>query len=235
MSRGITGWLSRSQLNVSADALAGPAKAVDANVQGRFQALGELGSGGMSSVHDAVDLQLKRRTALKVMHPQLANDAQVRRRFIVEAQVTAQLEHPNIGPLYDVGVDVAVVDLAAQVHGVLTTDDEAQRVHRPIAHEQLCEDLLAVLLGLGHEVALTDEGALAEGELGAEVLLDLTVQTHVPEGLVEITSFDRLHRIDLLGRGVERVVDQRLQTGQDLGVGEGAHEHSTNTRAPRWS
>ncbi|MEM7407149.1 MAG: cyclic nucleotide-binding domain-containing protein [Pseudomonadota bacterium] len=75
------------------------------NIQTRFKPVRELGRGGTSSVHDASDLCLARHTALKVLHSELAERPGLRAQFITEAQITAQLEHPNIVPVYEFGQD----------------------------------------------------------------------------------------------------------------------------------
>jgi predicted Ser/Thr protein kinase len=60
-----------------------------------------LGRGGMGAVYVATHLRLGRRDALKVLMPELAEDAGFRERFIRESQLAASLEHPNIIPIYD--------------------------------------------------------------------------------------------------------------------------------------
>lgn len=67
--------------------------------------LRELGRGGMASVYQAVQESMARQVALKVMLPSLASiDPSFSERFIREARVVAQLSHPNIIAVYDVGV-----------------------------------------------------------------------------------------------------------------------------------
>ena len=61
----------------------------------------ELGRGGMGVVYRAFDPRLRRHIALKLMH-QEATAANLT-RFRDEAQVTAQLQHPSIVPIYDIG------------------------------------------------------------------------------------------------------------------------------------
>src|SRR5689334_17517481 len=63
----------------------------------------EIGRGGMSIVYRAQDLRLNRAVAIKVLPPELALDPAVRSRFRREAQTSAQLSHPHIVPIYDVG------------------------------------------------------------------------------------------------------------------------------------
>ena len=64
----------------------------------------EIGKGGMGSVMLAEDRALARPVAVKVL--QVVDDVQ-RRRFAREAAIAGRLEHPNIVPLYDAGVDDA--------------------------------------------------------------------------------------------------------------------------------
>lgn len=71
----------------------------------RFQLERKLGQGGMATVYLARDLRLNRPVAVKVLHGQYANDEQFLRRFKHEADAVAQLGHPNIVRVYDVGND----------------------------------------------------------------------------------------------------------------------------------
>ncbi len=62
----------------------------------------ELGRGGMAAVFRALDLRLNRRVAIKLLPPELAFNANVKSRFMREAQMAAQLTHPNIVPIFSV-------------------------------------------------------------------------------------------------------------------------------------
>ncbi|MEN9934445.1 MAG: hypothetical protein RLZZ387_1024 [Chloroflexota bacterium] len=70
---------------------------------GRYQIQEEIGRGGMARVYRARDLMLQRQVALKVLAPQLALDQEFLRRFEREAITAANLRHPNIVTVYDVG------------------------------------------------------------------------------------------------------------------------------------
>jgi len=88
---------------------------------GRY-ALGEtIGEGGMGTVYAARDSELRRTVAVKV-----ATRADSRRklgRFVAEAQITAQLEHPNIVPVYDLGLaDGRIYYAMRLIDGVHLTD-----------------------------------------------------------------------------------------------------------------
>lgn len=68
----------------------------------RGYALAErIGMGGMGSVYRAVQPNVEREVAVKIILPAFANHPDFIRRFEAEAQLVARLEHPHIVPLYD--------------------------------------------------------------------------------------------------------------------------------------
>lgn len=71
----------------------------------RYRVEGRLGSGGMSSVFEAVDTILERRVAVKVLAEHLSDDERFVARFRREALAVAKLVHPNIVQVYDTGID----------------------------------------------------------------------------------------------------------------------------------
>lgn len=64
-----------------------------------------LGAGGMGVVYRAFDRGLHRPVALKLLAPHLTQNADARRRFQKEITSAAAVDHPNIVPVYDAGVD----------------------------------------------------------------------------------------------------------------------------------
>ncbi len=70
---------------------------------GRFQIIEERGRGGMAVVYKAYDSILQRTVALKVLLPLLAANEEFTRRFRREAITAANLRHPNVVVIYDVG------------------------------------------------------------------------------------------------------------------------------------
>ncbi len=70
---------------------------------------GIAGRGGMGIVYRAVDLRLKRRVAMKVITPDLAQDAEFRERFERESQLAASIDHTNVLPIHGAGEDNGVL------------------------------------------------------------------------------------------------------------------------------
>jgi serine/threonine protein kinase len=70
---------------------------------GRFQLGQELARGGMGVVCCARDESLGRDVAVKVLHERYLVDSLVGQRFLDEARITAQLQHPGIPPVFEVG------------------------------------------------------------------------------------------------------------------------------------
>jgi beta-lactam-binding protein with PASTA domain/predicted Ser/Thr protein kinase len=76
---------------------------IETTVDGRYQVIARIASGGMGEVYRAHDAVLGREVALKVLHPQLAGDRGFVERFRREARAAALLNHPNVVGVYDWG------------------------------------------------------------------------------------------------------------------------------------
>jgi serine/threonine-protein kinase len=75
------------------------------STQSRYVDVGEINRGGMGSVRLVRDTTLLREVAMKLLTPELAAQEAFVEQFIEEAQITAQMDHPNIVPVHDLGVD----------------------------------------------------------------------------------------------------------------------------------
>jgi serine/threonine-protein kinase len=71
---------------------------------GRLVDEGEIGRGGTATVRRALDPGLRRHVAVKTLADDLASSPRALRDFIQEAEITAQLEHPNIIPIHELAV-----------------------------------------------------------------------------------------------------------------------------------
>ncbi|MHC5039944.1 MAG: serine/threonine-protein kinase, partial [Planctomycetota bacterium] len=94
---GIRGEISLPSEDLREETPAGPAS------KGRYGVLGEIARGGMGAIVKLVDNDIRRPVAMKVI---LGEGVKERvERFVEEAQVTGQLEHPNIVPVHELGLD----------------------------------------------------------------------------------------------------------------------------------
>ncbi len=103
-----------------------------------YEILGELGRGGMGVVYRALDVRLKRVVALKMILAGVHADPGDLKRFQLEAEAVAQLQHPNIVQIHDVGEHegkpyfslefVEGGELASQIAGEPQPPDEAARL-----------------------------------------------------------------------------------------------------------
>jgi eukaryotic-like serine/threonine-protein kinase len=80
----------------------------------RYHVRSRIAHGGMATVYLATDTRLDREVALKVMHADLARDAEFVGRFIGEAKSVARLSHPNVAAVYDQGADGQYLFLAME-------------------------------------------------------------------------------------------------------------------------
>jgi serine/threonine protein kinase len=86
-----------------------------------------IGRGGMGVVYRAEHLNLRRRAAIKIIAPDLAESEGFRERFTREARVAAALQHPNIVTVYDAGEVDGLLYLAMQY---IEGEDLAGRLRR---------------------------------------------------------------------------------------------------------
>lgn len=71
---------------------------------GKYIVQGELARGGVGTVHRGHDQELGRDVALKFLHDRFKDEPTILHRFIEEAQIGGQLQHPGIVPVYDLGM-----------------------------------------------------------------------------------------------------------------------------------
>ncbi|HCF57888.1 MAG TPA: hypothetical protein DFS52_07820, partial [Myxococcales bacterium] len=106
--RGLLSWLrgeDKSQVPVEDERARVETTAPRIALAERIVDQGVIAKGGMSTVRLAYDTNLLRHMAMKVLSPKIAAKPLEARRFLEEAQITGQLEHPNIPPVHEVGID----------------------------------------------------------------------------------------------------------------------------------
>ncbi len=117
-------------------------------IDGRYRILSHLANGGMASVYVAMDARLHREVALKIMRPDLAQDASFVERFRSEARSAARLSHPNVVAVFDPGEDDGDVFL---VMGLVRGKTLRQVIHEeaPLTPREALAILEPILLALG--------------------------------------------------------------------------------------
>src|ERR1700735_1303544 len=76
---------------------------VEGELLNHYRVMKRLGSGGMGEVFLAEDTRLHRKVALKVLLPEVAEDADKLARFVLEARAASALSHPNAAHIYEIG------------------------------------------------------------------------------------------------------------------------------------
>ncbi len=116
----------------------------------RYEIIECIGMGGMAVVYKARDHRLNRLVAVKILKPELAQDAEFRRRFHDESQAVAMLSHANIVSVYDVsrsdGLDYIVMEL---VDG-LTLKQYMQRRGTPLNWREALHFITQIMRALSH-------------------------------------------------------------------------------------
>ncbi len=109
-------------------------------IDGRYGVVRLLGGGGMGNVYVAEEKRLRRRCALKVLHPHLGHDHVHVERFLREAQMIAQFKHPNIVDIFASGEEPAgVVYFAMELLEGEDLDARlAARPERPFSVKDCC-------------------------------------------------------------------------------------------------
>lgn len=127
----------------------------------------ELGRGGFGIVYHAVQVRLERPVALKVLFPRLGQDPLLTERFLREARIMGQLNHPHIVRVYDVGRVGSCVYLAMELIEGMTLEACLKNGPLPPA------DFFRHALQIGSALAyLHGKGLLHRDIKPANVLLD---------------------------------------------------------------
>lgn len=116
----------------------------------RYEILERVGTGGMAVVYKARCHRLNRLVAVKILKPELASDADFRRRFHDESQAVAMLSHANIVSVYDVshsdGLDYIVMEL---IDG-MTLKQYMKKRGTPLNWREALHFITQIVRALGH-------------------------------------------------------------------------------------
>jgi serine/threonine-protein kinase len=114
---------------------------------GRYRVVGQIGSGGMGVVLEGVHADLEKPVAIKVLLPHLAQTPEVRERMLREGRAAAQIHHPNVVDIFDVGTQFDVPYLVMEL---LRGEDLGQRLkdRGAVTPTEAVDVLIPTLAGL---------------------------------------------------------------------------------------
>jgi serine/threonine-protein kinase len=143
---------------------------------GRYEIVKTIRSGAMGSVHEALDRLIKKRVAVKFLSAELVGDAQIARRFHLEAQAAGQIRHDNVCDVSDLGVtEDGVPYLVMELLAGETLEDRLTRCGKlpPKATVEIALQVLSALgaahdRGIVHRDLKPGNVVLAHGSDGRE-------------------------------------------------------------------
>jgi serine/threonine-protein kinase len=177
----------------------------------RYQLREILGEGGMGTVYLAEHIHMKKRVALKLLHPEMVDNAEVARRFEREALASAHLEHPNIAAATDFGKteDGAFFLVLEYVEGVSLRDALTQ----PIS--------VARSLRIARQIALALERAHEAGVVHRDLK---------PENVMLATRDGEPDLVKVLDFGVAKLLEGALSASEAIAQRSGGGSAAPLTR-----
>lgn len=164
-------------------------------LQGRYEILGLIGSGGMSDVYKAKCHKLNRLVAIKVLKEEFSNDAGFLGKFRMEAQAAAGLSHPNIVNVYD------VVD-EGNIHGIVMELIEGITLKSYIAKKGMLEvkEAVGIAIQVAKGIAAAHEQQIIHRDIKPQNMLISK------EGKVKVADF-----------GIARAASTQTMTSEAMG------------------
>ena len=116
----------------------------------RYEIMEQIGMGGMARVFRALDHRLNRQVAVKILREDLAEDAELRRRFHEESQAVAMLSHPNIVAVYDVSRSSDVEYIVMELIDGITLKQYMQKKGNKLNWREALHFITQIVKALGH-------------------------------------------------------------------------------------
>ncbi len=148
----------------------------DADFLHEYELLGEVGRGGMGVIYKAYQARLNRTVALKVIHAAGLAGENVRRRFQSEVKMAGRLNHPNIVPVFDVGMIDGCPSFSMEYFPGGTLSDWIRRPERPI------DEGVRLLVKVARAISFAHlRGVLHRDLKPGNILMDASGEPHVAD------------------------------------------------------
>jgi serine/threonine protein kinase len=171
-------------------------------LDGRFRFVRKLGEGGMSTVWMAENIRVRKRVAIKLMHPEYARNPRTLHRFQNEATAAGRIGNPHICDILDFGEPPLAVLIICEALKGLMAAHAAGIIHRDLKpenvflHEPESGRMLVKLMDFGISKFTEDTGG---GRTGANVVMG-TPEYMSPEQAAGAANVDA--RTDIWAMGV---------------------------------
>jgi len=165
-------------------------------VSGRYRIQQLLGEGGMGAVYLAEHTHMKKRVALKLLHPEMSQNAEVSARFEREAVAAAHIEHPNVAAATDFGK---------------TDDGSFFLVLEYLEGTSLRDAMANGPLGAARSLRITRQIALALERAHAAGIVHRDLK---PENVMLVRRNDEDDFVKVLDFGIAKVTDAQAAIGE---------------------
>jgi serine/threonine-protein kinase len=188
-----------------------------------------IGSGGMGTVFSATDRALRNRVAKKVLHPRLTSSKRGLFLFVREARITAQLDHPHIVPVHNLGLDAdnRPYFTMKQVQGAPLAK-LLSRIPKTDLQRQHLTELLSVLLKVCDALAFAHSRGVLHcdikpsnimvGEYGEVYLMDWGIARVMDDSIPDVAPLQGIAETSIgLTSGLAMGTPSYMSTEQAIG------------------
>jgi serine/threonine protein kinase len=168
-----------------------------------YKIISVLGEGGMGTVYLAEHTNFDRKVAIKAIHPHLAKNEEIRKRFKNEAATMARLQHPNIVGLYDYFVDEEGLYLIMELVEGIELESYIRTIGSPLDEHVSAAFMKQLLEAFSHA---HDKGVVHRDIKPANILItnDGTIKV-LDFGIAKIVDGDGLHNMTKTGTQIGTV------------------------------
>ncbi len=155
----------------------------------RYQIQELLGQGGMSAVYKALDPNLRRIVAIKMVHPHLSSDESFIKRFMEEAAAIASLRHPNIVQVFDFNSDEDINYMVMEYLPGETLQARLQRLNKN-QRKMTIDEAVQITINVCDGLSYAHKRGMVHRDIKpANIMLDINNQAILMDfGIVKIVG-----------------------------------------------